>query len=170
VVQIDIKLGSNVFDSSVLSLGNIHGILAAPPCTDFAVCGAKHFKRKDERGDTRKSVDLVERTLQIINYYKPKFWCLENPVGRLNTLVPYLREYGPRYFQPYHYGDPYRKKTGLWGIYNFPEPTSIVEPVGIRKGQPDEWYSKVGGKSEKTKEYRSITPIGFAYAFFNVNR
>jgi len=101
---------------------------------------------------------------------QPMWWVLENPVGRLNKLFPQLEDYGPRYYQPYWYGDPYSKKTGLWGRFNFPEPTNMVEPEGQRKGQPNAWYSKVGGKSEKTKEYRSITPIGFAQAFYEVNK
>lgn len=170
VEQIDIKLGRDIFTERPSDYPKTYGILAAPPCTHFAVAGAKHFAAKDLDGRTEKDVQLILRTLEFIEQLKPNFWCLENPVGRLNRLVPGLCMYGPRYFQPYWYGDKYRKKTGLWGNYNFPRPTDIVEPGGIRKGQPDKWYSRVGGKSEATKEYRSMTPMGFAYAFFNANR
>lgn len=147
----------------------MHGILAAPPCTDFASAGAKPFAVKDADGRTEMFVKLINKTLEIIDNTNPVFWCLENPVGRLNRLVPRLAKYGPRYFQPYQYGDPYRKKTGLWGVFKFPAPTNIVEPQGVRKGQPDAWYSAVGGKSEKTKEHRSKTSAGFAQAFFEAN-
>lgn len=169
VEQVDLKLGRDIYGTD-FSGYQTYGILAAPPCTDFAVCGAKHFKRKDENGSTDSSVRLIRRTLEIIELLRPVFWCLENPVGRLNRLVPELSAFGPRYFQPYEYGDPYRKRTGLWGVFNFPEPTNIVRPEGVRVNQPDKWYSKVGGKSEKTKEYRSITPVGFSYAFFERNK
>ncbi len=100
----------------------------------------------------------------------PDFWVLENPVGRLHKLVPELGK--PEFFQPYWYGDAYTKKTGLYGDFNFPEKTYIVEPkIYIDKnGKRGSYYwYKLGGKSEKTKELRSITPLGFAEAFYMAN-
>lgn len=170
VVQVDIKHGIDIYDWYWQNYIGCHGILAAPPCTDFAGSGARWWKEKDADGRTLESMRLMNRTLALIHMLQPMWWVLENPVGRLNKLFPQLEDYGPRYYQPYWYGDPYSKKTGLWGRFNFPEPTNMVEPEGQRKGQPNAWYSKVGGKSEKTKEYRSITPIGFAQAFYEVNK
>lgn len=139
-------------------------------CTAFSGAGARWWKRQDQDGTTRECCLMAIKTLEIIEYCKPKFWAVENPVGRLNKMIPEFAKYGPRYFQPYFYGEKYSKKTGLWGKFNFPEPTNIVEPEGNRPGQPNAWYSKVGGKSEKTKEYRSMTPRGFAEAFYNCNK
>jgi hypothetical protein len=158
----------NIFDN----YGTIDGIIAAVPCTDFAVSGARWWKDKDASGQTDKSIELVWQTLRIIDLCMPDFWCVENPVGRLNSLVPYLADYGPKYFQPYHYGDPYTKKTGLWGEFNFPEPTDIVEPkiYTNSKGKRGSYmWAKLGGKSDKTKELRSVTPKGFAEAFYVAN-
>jgi hypothetical protein len=86
---------------------------------------------------------------------------LENPVGRLNKLRPQLGN--PWYFQPWHYGDAYTKKTGLWGNFNKDLVKQEVTP------DPNSWIMKLGGKSEKTKELRSMTPLGFAEAFFKAN-
>ncbi len=62
--------------------------------------------------------------MRIILISNPKFWCLENPIGR---LVNYLGK--PKmYFHPYEYGDPYTKKTCLWGQFNIPK-KHLVEPV-----------------------------------------
>lgn len=72
-------------------------------------------------------------------------------------------------FHPYHFGEPYRKQTWLWGKFNIPYKGPQVDPVGVNKGKPDDWYNKKGGKSEKTKEYRSITPLGFSRAFYEAN-
>ena len=58
----------------------------------------------------------------------------------------------------------YTKKTGLWGAFNKPEKKSL--PVSTEGN----WIMKLGGKSERTKELRSMTPKGFALAFFNANR
>lgn len=70
------------------------------------------------------------------------------------------------YFHPWEYGDAYTKKTALWGEFNEPVRTP-VEP--IRACAQGSWVQKLGGKSERTKELRSATPMGFARAFFLAN-
>lgn len=169
VLQIESKLGFDVFNWNyrVIRPELVAGILAAPPCTDFAVSGAQYWKKKDRKGQTRESLKLVRRTLEIVKYFKPDFWAMENPVGRLNTLLPELDKFGPWYFEPYWYGDPWSKKTGLWGNFKKPQPDKIVKP--LRFSQQGSWTQLLGGKSERTKEMRSITPAGFANAFFKAN-
>ena len=119
IIQIDIKYGDNIYLLEIDKLPKIHGILAAPPCTDFAVSGARWFKGKDEDGRTFRSVSLMYYTLGVIHFLKSRdnisWWVLENPVGRLNSLIPQFKKFGPRYFQPYEFGDPYTKKNGTMG-------------------------------------------------------
>jgi hypothetical protein len=170
VIRIDIKSGSDVMDIDEAWLkkhGPFEGILAAPPCTDFAVSGAQYWRAKDEDGRTEASLRLLDKTLWIITHVKPRFWALENPVGRLNRLRPALAAFGPWYFQPYEFGDPWTKRTGLWGVFNRPE-KAPVEPIRFTK--QGSWTQKLGGKSERTKELRSITPPAFALAFYNANK
>ncbi len=169
VLQIETKLGFDVFkwNYKIIKPTLVAGILAAPPCTDFAVSGAQYWKVKDKDGRTKESVKLVRKTLEIIRYFNPRFWAIENPVGRLNTLVPELTRYGPWYFEPYWYGDPWSKKTGLWGIFTKPKPQNVVKP--IRFSEQGSWTQLLGGKTEQTKEMRSITPPGFARAFYKAN-
>lgn len=172
VYQIDIKLGLDVL-SLDLPFDAVHGVLAAPPCTDFACSGAQYWKIKDQDGRTEQSLRLIDKTLELIEYYKPVFWALENPVGRLPGLRPELGR--PWYFHPYEFagwlGDDefaqrerYTKKTGLWGVFNKPKkiPLSVVSGCNP--------IMSLGGKSERTKELRSMTPLGFAYAFFAANQ
>ena len=142
---------------------DVYGILAAPPCTDFSVSGAQCWKRKDQDGTTIKSMAVTIACLRIIAMSSPKFWALENPVGRLRRWLgdPQL------IFNPCDYGDPYTKKTLLWGRFDTPE-KNPVEP--IRVCSQGSWLQKLGGKSEKTKMLRSITPPGFAKAFFEANQ
>lgn len=169
--QIDIKLGEHAVDilsvdeEAVDEWGLVHGILIAPPCTDFSGSGAQYWKTKDADGRTAFSLSLVKKALWIKDRLKPAWWALENPVGRLSKLIPELGE--PWYFQPHWYGDPYTKKTGLWGEFNRNLPRNDVEPIKVC-GQGS-WLQKLGGKSEKTKELRSVTPSGFAFAFFSAN-
>lgn len=175
VVQLDLKLGVDIskidcawLSENVLELyGTVDGILAAPPCTDFAVSGAQYFKAKDQDGRTEKSLELVRQVLRCVEYLKPDWWAMENPVGRLNKLMPELAKYGPWYFEPWMFGDPYTKKTGLWGKFNRGLPRNVVTPV--RACSQGSWVQKLGGKSERTKTLRSATPMGFAYAFWKAN-
>ena len=135
----------------------IYGVLAAPPCCHLAGSGARWWKSKGHKA-LLESLSMVDACLRIILTGNPFFWCLENPVGRLTKYlgVPRL------YFQPYEYGDPYQKKTCLWGNFDRPE-KNIVEPT---EGQKI-WRMS---PSEKRKELRSITPPGFAKAFFKANQ
>lgn len=141
----------------------VYGILAAPPCTHFTVSGAQYWKQKDVDGRTIDSMSIVIACLRIIAMAEPVFWALENPIGRLKHWIgdPIMK------FDPCDFGDPYTKKTLLWGIFNEPV-KNRVEP--IRSTSQGSWLMKLGGKSEKTKELRSITPQGFAKAFYEANR
>ena len=144
-------------------------ILAAPPCTDFALSGARHFAAKDADGRTDKSIALVLKTLEIIEYFRPRVWALENPMSRIHKLVPQLGSPSLK-FHPYEYGawvDPpedRKKLTWLWGNFTIPEKRPIPCAPCDKNGFTD-WYNKVGGASERTKEWRSQTPMGFAKAF-----
>ena len=66
----------------------------------------------------------------------------------------------------------YTKKTGIWGDFNIPDKQRI-QPIKF-KGKNGDYYSPVhwysGGKSDKTKELRSNTPLGFSKAFFTFNK
>lgn len=134
----------------------VHGILAAPPCTHFSGSGARWWEMKGEAA-LLEGLAVVDACLRVIYAHSPKWWALENPVGRLTR---YLGK-PAMYFHPCDFGDPYTKKTCLWG--NFTEPTKTpVEPTEGSKmhklpPSPDRW------------RLRSATPPGFAKAFFEAN-
>jgi hypothetical protein len=168
VVTMDIQTGQDVHDFSAeyfnenYDLTDVYAILAATPCTDFASSGSRHFAAKDADGRTEASKQLVFQTLRTIEYFRPAVWCLENPVGRIEDLtgLPKAR----MSFDPNHFGEPYTKKTMLWGNFNADLPTAHVEPT-----EGSKMWAKYGGKSQATKNARSVTPEGFAYAFFMAN-
>ena len=91
---------------------NVDGIIAAPPCTDFAVSGAQFWKAKDEDGRTKEAIELVRQVIRLVDLFKPTdpdfyneggtfFWAVENPVGRIGKLIPELGN--PFYFHPHEY-------------------------------------------------------------------
>lgn len=132
----------------------IHGILAAPPCTVFAASGNR-WPRSDD--DMREGLSVVDACLRIIVAARPAWWALENPVGK---LVHYL---GPSRmtFQPNDYGDDYTKRTCLWGDFSTP----IKTPVPATAGSKMHLLSP----GPERAALRSMTPPGFARAFFEAN-
>lgn len=175
VIQIDIQKGIDIlsWNYKEINKDDVYGILASCPCTDFALSGAKHFARKDKDGSTEKSKSLVYKTLEIIEYFKPQFWVIENPMSRIHKLVPGLGEikykFNPCDFAGYLEYDQdkerYNKMTWLWG--NFKNPVKRrLEP--LVKESPI--FTRYGGKSLKTKNARSVTPLGFAIAFYEANK
>ena len=145
---------------------NVHGILAAPPCTEFAGSGARWWADKPP-GLLWEGLGIVMACLEIIRKARPKWWALENPVGRLPRYI------GPwRYtFQPYEYGgwanggDAYTKRTCIWGKHRAP----VKRPVELGSdGQAADRIWRMGPGSERAN-LRSVTPPGFASAFFDAN-
>lgn len=106
-----------------------------------------------------KGLSVMDACLRICTITEPEFWALENPVGKMRR---YLGD--PKLiFQPCDYGDPYTKRTLLWGEFNLPRRHQVAPTEGSRM------HLKYGGKSDKTKTLRSQTPAGFAKAFFEAN-
>ena len=119
-------------------------------------------------GKTHDSVDLVNQTLDIIEFLKPRFWALENPVGRIKDITgvpePKLS------FNPNNYGLPAgTKKTQIYGNFNADLPTANVDPRKENGGIGSFVQAALGSKDERDGGLRSITPEGFAYAFFIAN-
>lgn len=135
----------------------IYGILSAPPCTHFAGSGARWWKEKGEKA-LLEGLSVIDACLRIILITKPKFWVLENPVGRLNNYLGKPK----MYFNPCDYGDPYTKKTCLWGEFNIPKKNPVEPTEGSKM--------HLLPPSEDREKLRSITPKGFAKAFFEANK
>lgn len=78
---------------------------------------------------------------------------VENPVGRLSSLWR-----GPdQYIEPYMFGDPFKKATGLW-LKNLPE---LVATNDLGEGEQACWKE---GPSPERKKNRSRTYRGIADA------
>jgi hypothetical protein len=146
--------------------GRCDGLLMAPPCTDFSNACNRLWAEKDIDGRTAASLGIVDGCLWLVDELRPSFWALENPRGRLWALRPQLGK--PFYFQPYHYGDPHTKLTGIAGRFVPPLPLFIggnweVKPDGIP------FDARYKGTGEGRRSERSMTPRGFARAFFLAN-
>ena len=152
-----------------------YGILAAPPCTMFSRARTTAKTPRDFEG----AMKTVRACLEIIwgsqyeNRFGLKFWAMENPAGHLKRFMgkPALR------FHPYDFGDRYSKETYIWGMFNEPKKSlaklNADEILRSRNNTrklpniPEEY--KPDGKMKPVQIRRSITPAGFAKAFFLAN-
>ena len=105
-------------------------IIAHPPCTYLTLAGNKWFKpefadRFPNRQKQRK--EAVDFFMAIANADCDRI-AIENPVGVMSSQW----RKPDQYIEPYMFGDPEKKKTGLW-LKGLPllKPTNIVEPVII---------------------------------------
>ncbi|ADZ82687.1 DNA cytosine methyltransferase [Cellulosilyticum lentocellum] len=177
VIQVELQMGIDILDWKyhLIPKERVYGILAACPCTDFSLSGARHFARKDADGTTAKSIELVKKTMEIVEYFKPKFWVIENPMSRIHKLNPELGEvkfkFNPCDFAGYLEGEEqdenrYNKMTWLWGEFNTPV-TKRIEP--FFKESPMWTRTSATGKKFRNANDRSATPMGFAWAFYEAN-
>lgn len=169
VIRIDIKNGQDVRLLEFLA-EDVYGILAAPPCTHLAGSGARWWKTKGESAllDALSIADACTRASLI---YNPKFWALENPVGRLRKY------YGPPkfIFHPYQYAkladnpieEAYTKRTLLWGNFIIPSP-EIIGDVSMPPVLGSKMHRLPPSSNRST--LRSLTPTGFAKAFYLANQ
>jgi len=86
-------------------------IWASPNCKDYS---KMNFICNKMNKDLTESNNLLKKTLEIINYFNPKYWYLENPqTGKLKDQDFMLG-------LPYNdldyckYGYDYRKRTRVW--------------------------------------------------------
>lgn len=94
-------------------------VWASPPCTTFSVLRIGHNWR-DVMGlpmarNTRAAVGvyLVYKTLSLIHDLKPKYWFIENPVGKLRSM-PFMKCLHRKTVTYCQYGERVRKPTDIW--------------------------------------------------------
>lgn len=154
-----------------IGLGAPDIIFAFPDCTAMAGSGAKHGHKSLD------SLRLAKMVKRIAEGYNSR-WMVENPVGRMSTVWR-KPDY---YFDPFEYGgyltgdeesfhpkmpsrDAYTKKTCIWCGNGFVMPDKKPVPhIGKFWG-----WAYLGGKSQRTKQLRSLTPRGFARSVYEAN-
>jgi hypothetical protein len=160
------KLNFNVFSSDINNFDKIDYVVnilefdytkvpfnpdviwASPPCTGFSVAALGHHWTGGKNAyipktDTAKlGIELAKKTIEIINYYNPKYFFIENPRGllrKMNFMDNFIRN-TVTYCQ---YGDNRMKPTDIWTNSNIWTPRKpckngdschISAPRGSRTG------------------------------------
>jgi len=157
VVRVDLPQDVRLLEHNPLL--RVHGILAAPPCTMFSRAGAR-WRRTPEQ--MREALSIVDACLRLVFAYRPAWWALENPIGKL------ARYLGPPVYKcdPCDFGDPWTKRIWLWGEFKAPMKSLVTAPVyGPRPpGCNRDRTSMLSGTRR-----RAQTSAAFARAFFEAN-
>lgn len=170
VIRIDLQNGQDVRLFEFIDQ-SIHGILAAPPCEHFSKAGSWLWEQKGEQA-ILDGLSIVDACLRAVAIYRPEWWVMENPTGRLRRWL------GPAKwkFDPCDFGDPYTKRTCLWGHFTPPMPLFSPQARNIVKPEHASTNATIGSRDRTTwlgsarKVERSATPHGFAQAFFEANQ
>lgn len=142
-------------------------IIAHPPCTYLTLAGNKWFNPKfaDRFPDRQKQrKEAVEFFMAVANADCDRI-AIENPVGIMSSQW----RKPDQYVEPFMFGDPEKKKTGLW-LKGLPLLTSthVVEPVIIHcksgANEPRWHFETMHLPKEERSRLRSRTFIGIAEA------
>ena len=104
------------FDETMYPCNHFDMVWASPPCTQFSV--AKTVGERDIIVVGASAI--VKRAREIIQYYNPAHWVIENPVGflREQPLMVDLEQYR-KTVNYCRNGFVYRKNTDLWTNIHF---------------------------------------------------
>ena len=94
-------------------------VWASPPCTEYSIAKSTGVRKIDEANK------IVLRTLEIIEYLKPKHWVLENPQTGYLKKQEFMLGLGFVDVDYCKYGFDYRKRTRLWNNIEGFEPKSL---------------------------------------------
>ena len=89
----------------------------SPPCTSFSIAACSHHWTKDRQPKSegaRIGYALVKKTLELIEYFQPTYWYIENPRGLLRKF-PIMEALPIRNTVTYcRYGHSSMKPTDIW--------------------------------------------------------
>ena len=122
-------------------------LLASPPCERFSIAC-----RTWPKIGIKKAMEIVGACFESVGVLKPKYWMIENPMGRLRW---FLGKPGITIRQC-DYGAPYQKKTDLW--------TNIVLPMVKGEREAKFWVFKEGHYNAKKSKpvMKHYSPIALS--------
>ena len=135
VVSLDLKgadINTNILDWDYTTFPEDHFdyIHASPPCDTFSICRkswiGRELKAHPSEVFTKEllikdqeeiGVPILNKTLEIIKYFNPKYFTIENPqTGDMKNYITDIPYTDVDYCM---YGLPYKKRTRIWNNFSF---------------------------------------------------
>ena len=124
----DINIDIMEWDYKIYPKDSFDIIWASPPCTTYSILQGswigkykrvngelKLFTEEQRQADMNEADKIIKRTLDIIDYFKPYWWFMENPkTGKLKDreIMKNIPYYDVDYCKYSDWG--YKKSTRIW--------------------------------------------------------
>ena len=130
-------------------------IWCSPPCTHYSIARTNATTPRDLIG----SDAMVQKCLDIIAYWRPKYWFIENPQTGLLKTREVVQGINFKDVDYCMYGAPYRKRTRLWTDCTWtPRPLCIhtTHPMTAQKGPSKRFGELIQGDNCSLHTLHSI--------------
>lgn len=110
-------------------------VWASPPCNTFSILRIGHNWDNKMGVPVAKNVRaavgvyLVYKTLCLIHDLSPRYWVIENPVGKLRAM-PFMKALPKRTITYCQYGELNRKPTDIWNNITHWKPRPMCKNGG----------------------------------------
>ena len=168
------------WDYTEYPVGYFDIVWASPPCTHFSRLKRCNIGRQCKNGKvfTAESIEadisnigvpILNKTFEIIEYFEPKHWFVENPATA--RTKDYIHD-KPFFVVDYcMYGMPYRKRTNIWTNLKSFEPWLCDKKCSGWDGKKHKVrVNELGGGSDSTingkRAIRSRVPVDLIRALF----
>ncbi len=176
-LQSDIKEDIMAWDYTIYTVDSFDIITASPVCLWWSALRKTNIGRKLKmlNGNvlTSKMIDddiekfgkpMVDRVREIINYFKPKYWLIENPQsGTMKSYITDLPYTDVDYCQYSDWG--YRKRTRLWTNINFTG--KLCNKKTCKSVKDGKHIIQMGCKNSTTQKERYRIPSQLIRELFN---
>jgi len=85
-------------------------IWASPPCIEYSRAKTTGIRKIDYANS------IVKKTIEIINYFNPSVWFIENPQTGLLKQQDFMKDFDYYDVDDCKYGMEYRKRTRIYGL------------------------------------------------------
>ena len=111
VVSLDLKdadINQDILKWDYKNIDKDFGFVwASPPCTEYSIAKTTGVRKIDEANE------IAKKTIEIIKYFEPKYWFIENPQTGL-LKQQFMKDFAFFDVDYCKYGMPYRKRTRIW--------------------------------------------------------
>jgi len=148
------------WDYKQYPVGHFDVIWASPDCTTWTIATGGKYRTKaniwgipnEHLGQAVYGNNMVLRVIEIITYFKPKAWFIENPRGLLQHFPPLKR------FVDEEDGNMTLVHYGNYNNWGFPKPTNIWSNLilwdEVAPEMPEESYTlHYHGTNQRLKRY-----------------